>query len=296
MTYHSLKTAVETICGKNIEVVSRKRVSGGDINQAFLLTLSGGEKLFMKINAAALKDMFLAEQKGLQFIEQTKAIGTPKVYGAGTDDELHCSFLLMEYVESAKKRPDYWERLGLELAAMHKADTAGILATGRYGFVRDNYIGSTPQSNVPMDSWIDFFREQRLEAQIKMADNYLSAADRKAFLHLLENLDRYLVEPERPSLLHGDLWGGNVLCGNDGKAWLIDPAVYIGCNEADLAMTELFGGFAPEFYEAYKEAYEMIPGYEDRRDLYNLYQLLNHVNLFGAGYLSAVRGILHRYV
>ena len=111
----------------------------------------------------------------------------------------------------------------------------------------------------------------------------------------MANLDRYLVEPEKPSLVHGDLWSGNFITGSDGQAWLIDPAVYVGHAEADLAMTELFGGFHPRFYAAYREVNPLQPGYEQRRDLYNLYHLLNHLNLFGRGYLSSVLRILSRY-
>ena len=129
-----------------------------------------------------------------------------------------------------------------------------------------------------------------------MAEQYFEASERRMINNLLERLDTLLIEPEYPSLLHGDLWSGNFMTGDDGKAWLIDPAVYVGHAEADIAMTELFGGFSEEFYSAYRETAPMQAGYEDRRDLYNLYQLLNHLNMFGGSYLSSVRRIVRRYV
>ena len=154
----------------------------------------------------------------------------------------------------------------------------------------------TKQSQYCEMSSISFFREQRLAPQFKAADSYFIKEDRAKITKLLDNLDRFLIEPEQPSLLHGDLWSGNVMCGSDGKAMLIDPACYIGHREADLAMTELFGGFPQSFYDAYKEAFPLQPGYEERRDLYNLYQLLNHLNLFGPTYLEPVLSIISEYV
>jgi fructosamine-3-kinase len=129
-----------------------------------------------------------------------------------------------------------------------------------------------------------------------MADDYFTADDRRKIIRLLDHLDRYLTEPARPALVHGDLWSGNMIVGNDGKGWLIDPAVYFGHPEADLAMTELFGGFSARFYAGYREAFPPAYGYEDRRDLYNLYHLLNHLNLFGGGYLYSVKSVISRYV
>ena len=150
--------------------------------------------------------------------------------------------------------------------------------------------------NTAYDSWIDFFRECRLKPQFESAAPYFDQSDQKKISRILERADRILIEPEHPSLLHGDLWSGNVIAGNDGRAWLIDPAVYVGHAEADIAMTELFGGFSPSFYGAYCEAAPMQPGYHRRRNLYNLYHLLNHLNLFGQAYLSSVKHIINEYV
>ena len=158
-----------------------------------------------------------------------------------------------------------------------------------------NYIGAGEQTNEIRDSWVNLFRECRLEVQFQRAAHYFDSSDRKAFQSLLDHLEDYLPEPAFPSLLHGDLWGGNFVTGPDGYAWLIDPAVYVGHLEADLAMTELFGGFSHIFYESYQEVNPLLPGYKDRRDLYNLYHLLNHLNLFGGGYYGSVMRIVRRF-
>ena len=191
---------------------------------------------------------------------------------------------------------------------MHRAKTEEWTPGGKYGFTQNNFIGAGRQNNSICDSWIDFFREYRLEQQFKLAGLYFDSErqfklaglyfdsyGRKAMLSLLDHLEEYLVEPEYPSLLHGDLWGGNFVMGPDGAAWLIDPAVYVGHAEADLAMTELFGGFASAFYGSYKEVSPLLPGYADRRELYNLYHLLNHLNLFGEGYYGEVMRIIRRF-
>ena len=151
------------------------------------------------------------------------------------------------------------------------------------------------QENTPEHSWIIFFRNHRLIPQFKKAEVWFDSSDRKRISRLLDNLEDDLQEPDFPSLLHGDLWSGNYITGKDGEAWLIDPAVYVGHAEADLAMTELFGGFPQRFYGAYNEVNPIDPGFRDRRDLYNLYHLLNHLNLFGGSYLEPVKQILRVY-
>lgn len=294
--FSSLKQALEELYGRGTEIIQSHRVTGGDINDARSLVLSNGVRLFVKSNALKNASFFTAEAEGLYAIAQTGVIHTPHLLCLGTDAERGgISFLLMEWIESAGRTGGYWETFAHELAAMHKAPAAGLVSGGKYGFVHDNYIGARRQVNTPKEDWISFFRDCRLAPQFADAASYFTGTDRKRIGRLLDHLGDFLTEPEQPSLLHGDLWAGNVMTGSDGKAWLIDPAVYVGHPEADLAMTELFGGFPPAFYDAYREAGALQPEYEHRRDLYNLYQLLNHLNLFGGSYLSSVRRIVEKY-
>ncbi len=278
-----LNTTIETV----------RPVSGGDINEACLIILQGGKRVFLKENLQRNIRFFETEQVGLSAIRETGTIRVPTVLKTGTAGGR--AYLLMEFLEAAPVKPDYWEHFGRQLAAMHRADTSKWTPGGKYGFSEDNYIGAGEQCNSVRWEWIPFFRECRLEAQFGRAQRYFDRTGRKAMQQLLDHLDEYLVEPEYPSLLHGDLWGGNFLTGPDGYAWLIDPAVYVGHAEADLAMTELFGGFAPAFYDAYREAGTVLPGYADRREIYNLYHLLNHLNLFGGSYYGSVMRTIRRF-
>lgn len=240
---------------------------------------------------------FAAEAMGLSAIAQTGAVRTPRILGSGTEEgRSGRAFLLLEFIDSTGCIPTYWETLARQLAAMHRAETADYVDGGSYGFVCDNYIGARSQVNTAHDSWAAFFRDCRLEPQFRHAARFFSVLELRKITRLLDHIDEILVEPERPSLLHGDLWSGNVITGNDGRAWLIDPAVYVGHAEADLAMTELFGGFAPVFYDAYKECAPLQPDYDRRRDLYNLYHLLNHLNMFGRSYFSSVKRVVEEYV
>ncbi|MBQ9537783.1 MAG: fructosamine kinase family protein [Treponema sp.] len=297
--FNSLATAVSTLFGNTVTVIRRDRVSGGDINMAYALTLSDGKRIFMKANGRGRVAFFTSEAASLAAIASTGAIGTPQVLCTGFNDGYGSgqgaySFLLLEFIQSGGRKGDYWETFARELAAMHQADTKAFTSEN-FGFFQNNFIGSTAQDNTPCGEWVTFFRDHRLSPQLRAASPYLSQGDRRRADRLLDHLDSFLVEPEAPSLLHGDLWSGNVFCGSDGKALLIDPASYVGHAEADIAMTQLFGSFPPAFYSAYREVFPMQAGYEDRRDLYNLYQLLNHLNLFGGSYLGAVRAVLARY-
>lgn len=295
--FPSLEHALASLFGEDISISKSRRMFGGDINEAYELMLTNGTHVFLKANTKKDASFFAAEAAGLLSIAQTSAIGTPHIlcYGENAGKFGH-SFLLMEFIERADKTKDYWKIFAYELAAMHQADTSDFVTDGKYGFLHDNYIGAGRQINTAHESWIDFFRDCRLKPQFDAASHYFDMEDRKRIGRLLDTIDQFLVEPEHPSLLHGDLWSGNFLTGADGKAWLIDPAVSVGHAEADLAMTELFGGFPKVFYDAYRDAAPMQPGYEHRRDLYNLYHLLNHLNLFGPSYLASVKRILAEYV
>ena len=283
--FESLRSALAELSGS--EEYSVQPVFGGDINRAFRLT-ANGRNIFMKANRKENEAFFASETAGLDAIRKTKTICVPETLGWGTDSR-YGAFLLLEWCEGRQSRK-FFENFGHQLAAMHRAETSKIVK--KYGFPEDNFIGAGEQENTPEESWVVFFRDHRLKPQFQRADSWFESSDRKKIRHLLDHLEDYLPEPAFPSLLHGDLWSGNYLVGNDGEAWLIDPAVYVGHAETDLAMTELFGGFPQRFYGAYNEANPIDSGYRERRDLYNLYHLLNHLNLFGGGYLGSVREIL----
>ncbi len=292
----SFEELIAALFGERAGIVGRRSVHGGDINESYCLSLSDGTAVFLKCNTLANYAFFEAEKQGLEALRQTKAIGVPKVLGMGKDREKRISFLLLEYLEASPRRKEYWEIFGRELAALHLADTGNIARRDKpFGFKENNFIGASVQVNTPKESWTAFFRDCRLEPQMNMAEGYLDSGMRKQCRRLLDHLDSYITEPEIPSLLHGDLWSGNAVCGPDGKAWILDPAVYVGHFEAELAMTELFGGYPPSFYSAYHEINRIDNGYQDRRDLYNLYHMLNHLNLFGSSYKACVKRILDRY-
>ncbi len=293
--FSSLDQALHSLFGNNVKITDRKQVAGGDINEAYRLTLSDGMHIFMKSNQGKSVSFFQREAEGLAAIAETGAISTPQVFGCGTGEN-GGAFLLLEFVESRRPGKDYQEILAQQLARMHQSRTENFVTGGIYGFAQDNYIGANPQVNTPCKSWTEFFRDCRLKPQFLQASDYFGKEEWKKITELLERTGEILTEPEYPSLVHGDLWAGNVMTGRDGLAWLTDPAACVGHREADLAMTELFGGFSGKFYEAYREAAPLQPGYEKRRDFYNLYHLLNHLNLFGRSYLSSVRRIVEEYV
>lgn len=297
--YPSMEAAIAELFSPDTRIISKTGIFGGDINAAWSLYLTGGRRIFAKTNTADKLDMFSKEALGLSALRSTDTIGVPQVLAMGKDEETDTAFLLMEQLESAPKNDDYWEVFGRELAALHQAETESFLprdcSSCKYGFLTDNYIGSSPQINTPESSWIDFYRVCRLEPQIRIAEETLSSTILRKLIRLLDQLDRFLREPATPSLLHGDLWSGNQLCGPNGKAWILDPAVYVGDFEADLAMTELFGAFPESFYSAYASVNPVEPEFEDRRDLYHLYHMLNHLNLFGEAYLEDVRRIAEKY-
>lgn len=282
------------IFGTQETIVKRRPVGGGDINDAAILTLSSGKAIFIKENRGDLEPMFEAEAAGLHALAHVAEIGpsppVPQVLGWGREHSK--AFLLMDYIEPGKLK--FATAFGESLAALHRQGRSDTC-----GFDSDNWIGSTPQKNLRTSSWIDFFRDYRLGIQWQYVrrGSYGDGAAQKRMDTLMRRLPDMLpdVDDGQASLLHGDLWGGNWLAGEDGRAWLIDPAVYYGHREADIAMTQLFGGFPTGFFDAYCAAWPLMPGFSERRDVYNLYHLLNHVNLFGGGYWGGVSAILKRF-
>ena len=289
----NLEEMIKDIFGSGITVANRMPVSGGDINRAYRLELSDGAVIFMKANAPERESLFNSEAAGLEAIRKTGCVRVPKVLGYGADDTE--SYLLLEYIEPGRRSVKSSAELGEALANMHLADAGEFVSDGKYGFIHDNYIGSGTQINTPADSWIEFFINCRLMPQFERVSGYFDSEDKKTINRFIEKLDRYLVEPDRPSLLHGDLWAGNYMIDSKDRPWLIDPATYVGHSEVDIAMTELFGGFDDYFYDAYTDVMGLDPGYRDRRDIYNLHSLLNHLNLFGGGYFYSVKSIIERY-
>lgn len=293
MNYESLDKAIFDLFGKEITITSRVPISGGAINHACKLNLSNGSNLFLKYNALEKRSFFETEVHSIQAIKDTNTIGIPKVYGTGIDEKEGISFLLLEYLEGHTSFKDY-ETFGQELARLHLANTSSILNEGTYGFIEDNYIGAMPQINTPNDSWVDFFINTRLKPQFDWAKHYFSTTELEEIEEYLKVIKDVLIEPRFPSLIHGDLWFGNTIIGNDNKLWLIDPATYIGHYEAELAMTELYGGFPKVFYEAYASVNPIDEGYKNRRDIYNLYHTVNHLNIFGGHYFDEVLYYIHK--
>lgn len=262
-------------------------VGGGCINEALVLG-AAGRRCFVKLNRADRLQMFEAEAAGLEALAATGTLRVPRPLAVGTVADR--AFLAMEYLDLGGRADP--ARLGEGLAALHRH------TAGRFGFDRDNTIGATPQPNPWTADWIKFWREQRLGHQLRLAAR--RGLGRRALdlgERLAADLDRFFAGyTPAPSLLHGDLWGGNADATRSGEPVIYDPACYYGDREADLAMTELFGGFGPRFHDAYDAVWPRDPGYGVRRDLYNLYHVLNHYNLFGGGYASQAESMMARLV
>jgi protein-ribulosamine 3-kinase len=262
--------------------------SGGCINQGGKLSTSSGDYFIKWNDRRKFPRMFEMEAKGLALLRSANAVDIPRVVAIGETEDYQS--ILLEFVEQKAKKPDYWEVLGAGLATLHKKTSP------TFGLNHDNYIGSLPQHNQPSTSWLDFFIEKRLNFQLQLAlkTRKVEKKTDSLFQGLFKKLPS-LLPAEKPALLHGDLWGGNLITNSTGLPCLIDPAVYYGNREAEIAFTTLFGGFSDRFYEAYNHALPMSSGFEKRYDLYNLYPLLVHVNLFGGGYVSQVVSILRAF-
>jgi protein-ribulosamine 3-kinase len=279
--------AIALATGRTFQPTGAEPVGGGCINAA--VRLSDGERnFFVKTNQPSLTDMFEAELEGLRAMMVPRAPRVPAPVTAGATGTI--AFLVLEYVPMRRPSGRAWAILGEQLAALHRATAPD------FGWHRDNTIGSTPQVNDWIPGWVEFWRQRRLGPQLELAErNGLDRAVAGRGRELLSRFDRLFVSYRpQPSLLHGDLWSGNVAADQEGRPVLFDPAVYYGDREADLAMSELFGRFDRRFYDAYEAAWPLDRGYGDRRTLYNLYHILNHFNLFGAGYASQAQSMIDR--
>jgi fructosamine-3-kinase len=261
-------------------------LGGGCINTAFKLS-DGVQTWFVKTNRAELLDMFEAEAAGLDALAASATIGVPQALCSGSSDGI--AYIVLQYIELGHGSGRAWNRAGEQLAAMHRSTHEA------FGWIRDNTIGATAQHNAWHSEWVSFWREQRLGFQLEeAARNGYGGRLQTLGERLLTDFAALIDHSPPPSLLHGDLWGGNLGFSREGEPTIYDPAVYYGDREAELAMTELFGGFSADFYAAYRNAWPIDPGYRVRRDLYNLYHVLNHLNLFGGGYGSQAERMMQR--
>jgi protein-ribulosamine 3-kinase len=277
MAISAILRQISQVTGVSFENPRQRSVGGGCINATYSLD-DGKRRFFVKTNQAALLGMFEAEYAGLQEITQTNTIKAPRPVCFGEDGGL--AFLVMEYIATdGAGGTDSITALGEKLAAMHRTTRAD------YGWYRDNTIGSTPQINERSSDWIEFWRDQRLGFQLQLAARNGHGGRLQLNGELLRSKIAVFFPRQPPaSLLHGDLWSGNYAIDAEGEPVIFDPAVYYGDRETDIAMTELFGGFPASFYAAYQNAYPLDEGYVVRKTLYNLYHVLNHLNLFGGGY------------
>lgn len=267
------------------EVRKAKRLGGGSINEAYAVLFGDGTSLFVKTNSNAPKGMFEAEARGLRWLEEAGAIRIPKAIALSDSNP---AYLALELLTPGKRSPRFDETLGRGLAALHS------FGAPSFGLDHDNYIGRLHQSNRPAEDWASFYWTSRLEPQLRLASDrgLIDDGARASFGALEAVLAERVGAPEPPSRLHGDLWGGNLHADQDGEPVLIDPAVYGGHREIDLAMMRLFGGFGERVFAAYEEARPLAPGARQRVSLYQLYPLLVHVNLFGGAYVgSALRAL-----
>lgn len=286
-----LPPAVKSACEEKLDLsVSRASfIGGGDINEARLLETKQGA-FFLKMNAQpGAIQMLEKEAQGLQLLRNSGAIRVPQSLGTGQAGAY--AFLILEYVEEASRNQQFWENFGQALAGLHRHTDS------HFGLGYSNYIGSLPQSNRRHGRWAEFYVLERLEPQVNRAisKNGLWPGATADFGRLYTRIADVCPE-EPPALIHGDLWSGNFISAHGDIPVLIDPAVSYAHREMDLAMSQLFGGFSPIFYQAYEAAFPCQPGLEERIDLYQLYYLLVHVNLFGGGYAKQVQRIVKRYV
>jgi len=274
--WRSIVQHIEEVTGSLFSVDQACSLSGGSINAAFMLSDELGQQYFVKTNQPDKKEMFAAEVAGLEVLAESNTVRVPKPVCFGDNSDQ--SYIVIEYLALGGQANQ--ALLGEQLAAMHRC------TTDRFGWQLNNTIGSTFQPNAWNNDWLEFWREQRLGYQLKLAEKNgyggeLQALGKKL---LLDMPALFAGRQVVPSMLHGDLWGGNVAGLADGTPVIFDPAFYYGDREADLAMTYVFGGFTADFYSAYQRVYPLDDGFEVRKTFYNVYHIINHLNLFGGGY------------
>jgi len=278
--WDAVAQSITVASGEPCTIRCTRSLGGGSISSASRIECGDGRNYFVKLNCSSGLAMFEAEADGLNELADAAAIRVPRPLctGSGADR----AWLVCEYIAFTAGQGGSPRLLGEQLAALHRH------AADRFGWFRDNTIGATPQRNRRSDDWVNFFRDYRLAFQLDLAArNGFTGALQRRGERLLADLDAFFTGyAPRPSLLHGDLWGGNYSFDRAGAPVIFDPAVYYGDREADLAMTELFGGFSTDFYAAYRAVWPLDAGYAVRKTLYNLYHILNHANLFGGSYAA----------
>jgi protein-ribulosamine 3-kinase len=285
--WSDISAGIADATGAAFAIESRTAVGGGCINQCYRVT-GPGRVFFVKLNTADRRAMFEAEATGLAEIAATATIHVPLPVCRGSNQD--AAWLVLEYIEFGEAVADSMARLGEKLAALHR------VTAKKFGWTTDNTIGATPQINTQSRDWIEFWRDCRLGYQLaRAADRGAPASLLKKGERLAHGFGALMKDTDvKPALLHGDLWGGNAGFDRAGAPVIFDPAVYYGHREADLAMTELFGGFSADFYAAYRAAFALDDGYDVRKQLYNLYHVLNHFNLFGGGYAAQAEILVDR--
>lgn len=288
--FGDLPAAVGTALGSR--VTATVHLGGGSISQAHRMSLEDRRSVFVKSHPGGLPQMFRREAEGLQWLTETATVRVPRVLAVGDDEGTDLRFLVLEWIEPGPRSSAWDDELGRSLAALHR------FGTGHFGLAQDNFIATIEQRNTPTESWAEFYATNRLAPLVHAARDQgrLTADTVTAFDRLYERLDVLVGPPEPPARLHGDLWAGNAVADMSGDPWLVDPAVYGGHREVDLAMMRLFGGFGDACFRAYDEVHPLADGHEERVGLYQLYPLLVHVVLFGGGYASTLTHQLARYL
>ena len=283
---------IECETGEPSTIETCRSVSGGCINQAWVVSTTSGMEFFIKSNPDCSEAVFATEANGLNAMNATETIRVPAVITFGQLSS-GPAFLVLEAISSHTRAGNFYETFGRQLAEMHRRGRSA-----QFGFDSDNWLGASLQMNPRRDDWRTFWVEARLIPQLKMAqDNGVSSQKLQQLGQaLISRIDRFINDDgEPPALIHGDLWSGNYLSDENGQPVILDPACYYANREAEFGMTKLFGGFPPQFYDAYQEAWPLTDGWETRTELYTLYHLLNHLNLFGTSYLGGCLEILQRY-
>jgi protein-ribulosamine 3-kinase len=299
MIENNLKKTIEEIISRalnlHISSIQFNTVGGGSINETYQIIINKDQKFFCKINSASKYPfLFLKEKNGLEFLAKQNIIYIPKIIACEEKEEKQ--ILILEWIEQGLRNENFWKIFGEQLASLHKISWSDGDRNTMFGLNENNYMGALHQSNTPSKSWIEFFIDQRLEPQIKLAleNSLLEISSVKLFSNLYKKLAEIFSE-EPSSLLHGDLWSGNFLCSAFNQPVLIDPAAYFGNRNADLAMTTLFGGFDKSFYESYNYHFPFPVNYGQEWKICNLYPLLIHLNLFGKSYLAEIMQTVKRF-